>query len=98
MASALDEIVSVCIYPPIGIARVGNSKYKDGWFYGPEIPGCIEAPDDGFKDDKGAVKRQVHGLSWLCSSLHVSLNLYPSPRPHDSACTASGETDRLFVS
>ena len=72
--SALDEIVSVRIYPPIGIARVGNSKEKDGWFYGPEIPGRVEAPDDGFKDDKGAVKRQVHGSGWLRSSLCVLLN------------------------
>ena len=52
---------SVKIYPPIGIARVGNSflNYEEGWFYGPEIPGYFEEPKDGFKDLFGSVKRQV---------------------------------------
>ena len=57
------------IFPPIGIARVGNSP--DGWFYGPEIPDRLyatppppENPDyyrepAFFKDDNGAIKRQV---------------------------------------
>ena len=52
----------VGIYPPIGIARVGNSRLADldeGWFYGPEIPGYFEEPKGGFKDKDGAVKRQV---------------------------------------
>ena len=52
----------VAIYPPIGIARVGNSRSKDldeGWFYGPEIPGHFDEPKGGFKDKHGAVKRQV---------------------------------------
>ena len=48
---------TVRIYPPIGIARVGNSK--DDWFYGPEVPGHFEEPDGGFKDAHGNVKRQV---------------------------------------
>jgi len=50
---------NVKIYPPIGIARVGNSDLDDGWFYGPEVPGYFEEPKDGFKDKSGAVKRQV---------------------------------------
>jgi hypothetical protein len=53
-------IASVGIYPSIGIARVGNSK--DGWFYGPEVPGRFDEPEGGFKDDQGAVKRQVNHL------------------------------------
>jgi len=50
------------IYPPIGIARVGNSRLESldhGWFYGPEIPGHFEEPKGGFKDEHGAVKRQA---------------------------------------
>ncbi|KIJ40737.1 hypothetical protein M422DRAFT_32162 [Sphaerobolus stellatus SS14] len=53
----IHNVASVRIYPPIGIARVGNSK--DGWFYGPEIPGRFDMPDGGFKDALGAVKRQA---------------------------------------
>ena len=56
MAFPLD---TVRIYPPIGIARVGNSELEDGWFYGPEVPGHFEEPVGGFKDVHGAVKRQV---------------------------------------
>lgn len=45
------------IFPPIGIARVGNSP--DEFFYGPEVPGRAPAPDGGFKDREGRVKRQA---------------------------------------
>lgn len=57
----VSKIKSVRIHPPIGIARVGNSKQDNGWFYGPEIPGRIDVPEGGFKDKLGAVKRQVRG-------------------------------------
>ena len=53
---------NVQIYPPIGIARVGNARSEhldQGWFYGPEIPGRFHEPKGGFKDEHGAVKRQV---------------------------------------
>ena len=53
---------NVGIYPPIGIARVGNSRLESldhGWFYGPENPGHFDEPKGGFKDEHGAVKRQV---------------------------------------
>jgi L-Lysine epsilon oxidase N-terminal len=51
------KIDVIRIYPPIGIARVGNSK--DGWYIGPEVPGRFDEPIGGFKDAQGAVKRQV---------------------------------------
>lgn len=35
------------IFPPIGIARVGNDA---GFFLGPEIPGVVSAPPGGFRD------------------------------------------------
>ena len=64
------DLTDFTIFPPIGIARVGNSP--DGWYYGPEIPDRLYAPgftdgyrepEGGFKDDNGAIKRQVKFLS-----------------------------------
>jgi hypothetical protein len=54
----LDEtIVRAAIHPGIGIARVGNSV--DEYFFGPEVCGPQPVPDGGYKDAKGAVKRQA---------------------------------------
>jgi hypothetical protein len=40
------------IYPPIGIARVGDSQDKDGYFFVPEHPsGSIETPDGPVEHD-----------------------------------------------
>jgi len=50
------RIVSAAIYPAIGVSRVGNS---DEWFLAPEVPGIAPAPDGGFKDTSGRVKKQV---------------------------------------
>lgn len=76
MEEATFPLHDVAIYPPIGIARVGNSRLEDldqGWFYGPEIPGRFDEPKGGFKDKNGAVKRQVKNFSatfhdLICSS------------------------------
>jgi len=43
------------IFPPIGIARVGDSP--DGWYIGPEWPGQLALPDD-YRDESGRLKRQ----------------------------------------
>lgn len=60
--------VAYCkIYPPIGIARVGDSEDKDGYFFVPERPGApIETPEgpvdhDAFRyrDRSGKIKRQA---------------------------------------
>ena len=53
----LDAITSVAIHPAIGIARVGNSE--DSFYFGPEVPGAIPRPTDGFKDAQGAIARQA---------------------------------------
>jgi hypothetical protein len=50
-------IVRAAIHPGIGIARVGNSA--DGYFIGPELPYAVPAPQDGYKDRAGALKRQA---------------------------------------
>ncbi len=52
-------ITRVAIYPPIGIARVGNSEDKDGFFFGPESPDQSPLPAGSYKDAQGAIKRQA---------------------------------------
>ena len=53
----MEEITKYAIYPPIGIARVGNSP--DEWFIGPETPGSCNPPHGGYKDGSGRIKRQA---------------------------------------
>ena len=55
MSQPSPEGARYAIYPPIGIARVGNSP--EGEFLAPQVPG--EVPSPPYKDEKGAVKRQV---------------------------------------
>ena len=50
-------IKSIKIFPPIGVARLGNSR--DGYFIGPEQPGDVALPAGGFRDAAGAIKRQA---------------------------------------
>lgn len=61
-----DAIVSAAIYPPIGIARVGNSPTE--WYYGPEIPEPLPHPAGFYRDSTGALKREaarfrIYGLN-----------------------------------
>jgi len=51
-----DKIHSVAIYPPLGIARVGNS---DEFFYASDQPGVTPDSNGGFKDSDGKIKKQV---------------------------------------
>ncbi|MFK7750584.1 MAG: LodA/GoxA family CTQ-dependent oxidase [Kordia sp.] len=51
-----NEIKSVAIYPPIGIARIGNSEE---YLFAPDIPGVEITPEGGYKDSHGRVKKQV---------------------------------------
>jgi L-Lysine epsilon oxidase N-terminal len=50
-------VVKAVIYPPVGIARVGNSA--DEWFIGPETPDPPVAPLGFYRDKNGALKRQA---------------------------------------
>ncbi len=50
------KIASVAIYPPIGIARVGNS---DEYYIASDIPGKAAEAKGGYKDGTGRVKKQV---------------------------------------
>jgi len=59
-------IVSAAIYPPIGIARVGDSA--EDWFLGPEVTEPQPAAAGFYRDPSGALKRQaarfrVYGLN-----------------------------------
>lgn len=50
------EICHVAIYPPIGIARIGNSPEH---FLAAEQPGISIVPNGGFKDNQGRIKKEV---------------------------------------
>lgn len=51
-----NKIHHLAIYPPIGIARIGNSTE---YYLSPEVPGIAPSPEGGFKDATGRVKKQV---------------------------------------
>ena len=51
-----NKIDSLAIYPPIGIARIGNSP---DYFLASEIPGVEPAVSGGYKDQEGRVKKQA---------------------------------------
>ena len=53
------QIVRAAIHPAIGVARIGNSTQFDGFFIGPEVPDQPALPLGSYKDDTGALKRQV---------------------------------------
>ncbi|MEA2162746.1 MAG: hypothetical protein QOK37_873 [Thermoanaerobaculia bacterium] len=60
------NIVKAAIYPPIGVARVGNSE--EGYFLAPEVPDPLPEPPGFYRDAKGALKRQaarfrIYGLN-----------------------------------
>ena len=52
----LDSVVEARIHPAIGIARIGNSAE---FFIGPEVPHATAAPEGGYRDSKGRLKRQA---------------------------------------
>lgn len=61
-----DCIVSAAIYPPIGVARLGNSQSE--FFIGPEVTEPQAQGPDYYRDKDGALKRQaarfrVYGLN-----------------------------------
>jgi hypothetical protein len=50
------KICHLAIYPPVGIARIGNSPEH---FLAAEQPGVSIVPDGGFKDSQGRIKKEV---------------------------------------
>jgi hypothetical protein len=57
----LDYIAYAAIYPPIGIARVGDSKQE--YFYGPEVTHPEPRAPGFYRDSAGALKRQAARFS-----------------------------------
>jgi len=51
-----NEISYTAIYPPIGIARIGNSPEH---FLASDLPGVSEVPEGGYKDTEGRIKKEV---------------------------------------
>lgn len=49
-------ITTLRVFPPIGVARIGNSPE---FFIGPEIPGVRPVPSGGYKDASCRIKRQA---------------------------------------
>ena len=59
-------IVKAAIYPPIGMARVGNSKSE--FYVGPEVPNPLPEAPGFYRDATGAIKREaarfrIYGLN-----------------------------------
>lgn len=50
------NISYLAVYPPIGIARIGNSPE---YFIASDVPGVAPQPENGYKDSEGRVKKQV---------------------------------------
>ncbi|MCK0508221.1 LodA/GoxA family CTQ-dependent oxidase [Aromatoleum anaerobium] len=63
----LDKIAFCKIFPPLGIARVGDSVEPEGYFFAPETPDGKPRPASGgsadaefkYRDGKGAIRRQA---------------------------------------
>jgi len=53
------DVARVAIYPPIGLARVGNAPGEDDYFVASEIRGGTPVDTDGFRDEEGRIKRQA---------------------------------------
>lgn len=50
-------IVKAVIYPPVGVARVGNSP--DAYYIGPEVANPLPAKPGSYRDSKGRLKREA---------------------------------------
>src|SRR5262249_53834681 len=49
------------IFPSIGVARIGNNRSisPQDFYVGPETPGTVIVPPNGYKDSTGQVRRQA---------------------------------------
>src|ERR1700736_6791323 len=49
------------IFPSVGVARIGNNRSSSpqDFYVGPEIPGTVIVPPNGYKDSSGQVRRQA---------------------------------------
>jgi hypothetical protein len=54
-----EQIAYAKIHPSIGIARVGNSRKEDGFYIGPQVVDPLPKPENFYRDDTAALKREV---------------------------------------
>src|SRR5215204_6742821 len=59
MGVAASEIDWVGVYPPIGIARLGNARGADDYMLAAEVIGGTPDPRGGFQTAAGEIKRQA---------------------------------------
>jgi hypothetical protein len=52
------DIKAIAIYPPLGVARVGNAKAPEDYFFASEVVGQPPRPPSGMRDSSGAILRQ----------------------------------------
>jgi hypothetical protein len=52
------RIIRAAIHPAIGIARLGNSTQKDGYYIGPQVTTPPLVKPEDIRDATGAIKRQ----------------------------------------
>lgn len=53
------DIVDVAVYPPLGIARVGNAEGEADYFTAAEVIGASPADPGALRDERGKIKRQA---------------------------------------
>jgi L-Lysine epsilon oxidase N-terminal/L-lysine epsilon oxidase C-terminal domain len=54
------DVVSVAVHPAIAVARVGNAKGAQDFFFGPEVPGAgPQVLSGSFRNGDGELKRQA---------------------------------------
>ena len=53
------EITAVAVYPPIGIARVGNAPGEDDFILASELIGGLPTAPGGLRDESGKIMRQA---------------------------------------
>lgn len=54
-----EQIKSVAVYPPLGIARVGNAEGENDYFFATEVANGTPADADGYRDSELRIKRQA---------------------------------------
>lgn len=59
MTIAASDIATLAVYPPIGVARVGNARGADAFFFASEVIGQVPKTPDGMRDAEGAILRQA---------------------------------------
>src|SRR4051812_17360748 len=55
----VSDIAWVGVYPPIGLARVGNAEGLDEYIVAPEVVGGMPETRGGFQTATGQIKRQA---------------------------------------